>query len=152
MRREHPRFLMSRSQRLIIYGVVGSLWLTGCVWLFLDQRSQPHDPFTDARSPWEPPIPTAHAVIAIGSVYLFGWMSSHHMLHWWAKHRRRVSGGTLTAVMILLAISDFALFFLSDDNWQHRTALVHDIFGVAAALFAMQHWFMVRMSNRRMTR
>jgi hypothetical protein len=54
--------------------------------------------------------------------------------------------------MILLAISDFALFFLSDDNWQHRTALVHDIFGVAAALFAMQHWFMVRMSNRRMTR
>jgi len=91
--------------------------------------------------PLEPPMLLAHGVIAILSMYLFGWITARHVLHWWPAGLRRVSGGALAAFIALLVVSGFALFFLTDDQWQHAAALAHDVLGVAVALFAIQHWF-----------
>jgi hypothetical protein len=138
---------MARRPRLAVYLLVGALWLSGCAWLCLDNFFARRGPFGMAAHPLEPPMLLAHGVIAILSMYLFGWITARHVLRWWSAGLRRVSGGALAAFIVLLVVSGFALFFLTDDQWQHAAALTHDVLGVAVALFAIQHWFFRRRAT-----
>ena len=58
-------------------------------------------------------------------------------------------GGALAALFLLLTLSGFALFFVSDDRWQHLAATVHDALGLGITVFAVQHWFFARRRDIR---
>jgi len=135
--------------RLVIYLVLGTLWLSGCVWLALDQFFQTPGPFGLQPHPWQPALLLAHGILAIVSLYLLGWVGARHVLRWWPGRLRRLSGGTLAGFLTLLLISGFALFFLSDDRWQHLTAAAHDLLGLGVTVFALQHWIFVRRRDMR---
>jgi hypothetical protein len=143
---EQHRRRMPRGQRAAVYVVVGVLWISGCVWLYLDQFAAQRGPFGSTPHPLQPPLLLMHGVSAVASLYLFGWIGARHALRWWARGLRRMSGGALASVLALLIVSGFALFFLSSDAWQRYTAAVHDVLGIAVTLFAIQHWF---FGNRR---
>jgi len=132
---------MPKRRRLAVFLIVGALWLSGCVWLCLDLLFATHGPFGVIPHPWEPPMLLVHAITAILSMYLFGWISARHVLRWWPARLRRVSGGTLAALLGVLIVSGFALFFVSDDDWQHRVVLIHEVLGVGVTVVAIQHWF-----------
>jgi hypothetical protein len=85
-----------------------------------------------------------HGATAILSMYLFGWISARHIVRWWPGGLRRFSGAALAALLALLVLSGFALFFLTDDAWQRRVILIHDGLGLAVTFFAVQHWFFRR--------
>jgi hypothetical protein len=140
---------MSRRQRWAVYVVVGGLWLSGCLWLCLDQFFAGRGPFGVTPHPWETSILRVHGVTAILSMYLFGWISARHVLRWWPGRLRRLSGGTLAAFLATLIVSGFALFFFTDDQWQHLTVLAHEVLGVGVTLFAIQHWFFRRGRDTR---
>jgi hypothetical protein len=74
-------------------------------------------------------------------MYLFGWITARHVLRWWPGRIRRWSGGGLAAFIAMLIVSGFALFFLTDDEWQHYSAVSHEVLGLAVTLFAVRHWF-----------
>ena len=135
---------MRPRQRLAVFLVLGALWLTGCVWLILNQFFARPGPFGSTPHPLQPPTLLAHGIIGILSLYLMGWVSARHVLRWWPGRLRRWSGGTLAAFFLLLSITGFALFFVSDDSWQRGAAAAHDISGVAVTVFAVQHWFLAR--------
>jgi hypothetical protein len=139
---------MPRRHRVAVYVIVGVLWLSGCGWLYLDQFLELRGPFGAVPHPWQAPLLLIHGVAGVISLYLFGWIGARHILHWWIVGLRRLSGGSLAALFALLVVSGFALFFLSDDAWQHRTVLIHDSIGLAITLFAMQHWFLGRRNRR----
>ena len=132
---------MPARYRLIVYLVIGGLWLTGCAWLLLDTVFARRGPFGKTPHPLEPPLLLLHALTAILSMYLLGWLSAGHMVRWWRRGLRRQSGAVLATLFASLAISGFSLFFLVDDAWQHAAASVHDWLGVAVTVFAIQHWF-----------
>ena len=132
---------MPRRRRFAVYLIVGALWLTGCLWLYLDEFRAQHDQFGATPHPLESPMLLLHGILAILSMYLFGWISARHILRWWSGGLRRLSGGTLTAALVVLVVSGFALFFLVDDQLQHSAALIHDVLGLAVTVFAIQHWF-----------
>lgn len=132
---------MSRRQRFWIYSIVGLLWLTGILWFLLDQFCAKRAEFGVTPHPLEAPLLLSHGVLAILSMYLFGWIVARHVSRWWAARRRRWSGGVLTGFLTVLSVSGFALFFLVDDASQHVAAIIHDVLGLAAAIFAIQHWF-----------
>jgi hypothetical protein len=140
---------MPRRARLAVYGMFGTLWLSGCVWLVLNQYFESRGPFGRTPHPWEPAILLVHGVAAILSMYVFGWISARHVRRWWAARMRRVSGGILAAGFALLVLSGFALFFVSDDEWQHVAAAAHDVAGLAITGFAIQHWFFSRRRDMR---
>jgi hypothetical protein len=144
----HYRRRMPRGQRAAIYLIVGVLWVSGCAWLCLDQFAMQRGPFGNAPHPLEPPMLLIHGVASVASLYLFGWIGARHALRWWAGGLRRISGGMLAAILALLILSGFALFFLSSDAWQRYAAAAHDVLGVAVTLFALQHWFFGRRSAR----
>lgn len=140
---------MPARKRLAIYLIFGALWLSGSIWLVLDRFFQSKGAFGMTPHPWEPAILLIHGVVAILSVYLLGWVTARHVLRWWPGRLRRVSGATLTAFFALLTFSGFALFFASEDRWQHLAATVHDVLGLGITVFAVQHWFFARRRDMR---
>jgi hypothetical protein len=132
---------MSRRQRFWIFSILGVLWLTGIAWLLLDQFYTRHGEFGITPHPLQGPLLLLHGIVAILSMYMFGWIVARHVSRWWAVRRRRFSGSVFTVFLTLLSVSGFALFFLVDDASQHVAALIHDLLGLAAAAFAIQHWF-----------
>ena len=137
----HRHRRMPRRQRLWIYLIVGMLWLSGTVWFLLDQYCAKHGEFGVTPHPLEAPVLLLHGVLAVLSMYLFGWVMARHVTRWWSARRRRWSGGVLTGFLALLSVSGFALFFLVDDASQHVAAIIHDVLGLAAAIIGIQHWF-----------
>jgi hypothetical protein len=136
-------------QRAAIYLVLGGLWLSGCVWLLLDQFVKRSGPFDAAPHPWQPTILLIHGIVAIAGMYLLGWVTACHVLRWWPSRLRRLSGGTLATFLTLLVVSGFALFFVSDDQWQRIAAVTHDVLGVGVTVFGIQHWFFARRRDMR---
>jgi hypothetical protein len=140
---------MSKRERLTVYIVVGSLWLSGCLWLGLDQFFSHTGPFGSTPNFLEPPLLLIHGVLALLGLYLFGYISARHVVRWWPGGMRRLSGGTFAAMLVILTLSGFLLFFVSDDQTQHAAVLIHDVLGLAIALFALQHWFTRQASATR---
>jgi hypothetical protein len=140
---------MSMRRRLAVYVILGALWLSGLVWLVLDQFFESRGPFGMIPSPWRPPVLLVHGVLAILSMYLLGWVTVRHVIRLWPGRLRRLSGGALAALLALLALSGFALFFVSDDRWQHLAAVVHEVLGLGITLLAIQHWFFARRRDMR---
>ena len=135
---------MYPRQRFAIFLVFGTLWLSGCLWLILDQFFAQPGPFGSTPHPLQASMRLAHGIIGILSLYLLGWVGARHVLRWWPGRLRRWSGATLAAFFVLLTVTGFALFFLSDDGWQRGAAVAHDILGVTVTVFAVQHWFFAR--------
>jgi hypothetical protein len=140
---------MPRRARLAVYWMFGTLWLTGCAWLILNQYFESKGPFGRTPHPLEPVLLLMHGILAVLSMYLLGWISARHVRRWWTARLRRVSGGILAAAFTVLGVSGFALFFVSDDAWQHVAAAAHDVLGVAVTVFAIQHWFFARRRDMR---
>jgi hypothetical protein len=133
---------MSRPQRIWVYAIVGTLWLTGIVWFFLDEFGATRGEFGVTPHPLEAPLLLLHGILAILSMYLFGWIVARHVSRWWAARQRRLSGGLLTGLLALLSVSGFALFFLVNDRSLQIATVIHDALGLAAVIFAVQHWFL----------
>ena len=148
-KRSAPRQSMPGRKRLAIYSVLGALWLSGCAWLVLDRFFESKGQFGMTPHPWAPAILLVHGIVAILSMYLLGWVTARHVLRWWPARLRRMSGGMLAALFVLLTVSGFALFFVSDDRWQHLAAVAHDVLGVGITVFAIQHWFLARRRDMR---
>ena len=140
---------MPTRQRAAVYLILGVLWGSGCLWLLLDEFFARPGQFGTTPHPWEPPILLVHGIVAIGGMYLLGWVSARHVLRWWPGRLRRLSGATLAVFLALLVVSGFALFFSSDDRWLHGAALMHDALGLGVTVFAIQHWFFARRSDIR---
>ena len=133
---------MSRGERLTVYTVVGALWLSGLLWLCLDQFFSEPGPFGSTPNFLQPPLLLIHGILALFGLYLFGYVSARHVVRWWPERVRRLSGGTFAAILIGLTLSGFVLFFVSDDQSQHVAVLIHDVLGLSSVIFAIQHWFM----------
>jgi hypothetical protein len=140
---------MPRRARAAIYMVIGGLWVTGILWLLLDEFFAQSGPFGPTPNPWEPAVLLIHGVVAIAAMYVLGWVSVRHVIRWWQGGLRRASGATLSTCLVLLVVTGFALFFVSEDRWQHAAALSHDVFGLIVTVFGIQHWFFARRRDMR---
>ena len=140
---------VSTRQRLAIFIVLGGLWASGCLWLVLDQFFARPGAFGPTPHPWQPALLLIHGVVAIFGMYLLGWVTARHVVRWWPGRLRRLSGATLMGFLALLAVSGFALFFVTDDRWQRIAALSHDVLGIGVTVFGIQHWFFARRRDMR---
>src|SRR4030095_2966236 len=127
MRVDRHLHLMPDLLRYSVYFGFGAVWLTGCAWLVLNLFFETPDEFGVARHPFEPTVLWIHGVSSIAVAYLFGWLMARHASEAWRQQKRRVSGGLLIAVLLVLSLSGFALFFLTDSNWQEQSTRIHEI-------------------------
>jgi hypothetical protein len=138
---------MPRRQRLAVYIVSTALWVSGLLWLILDEFFARQEQFGRTPHPLESPLLLIHGVVAIVSAYVLGWVSARHVLQWWSGGLRRWSGGAFSVLVAVLSLSGFALFFVSSDTWQRLSKFTHEAVGTVIVLFAVQHWFFGRRAH-----
>src|SRR5262249_26560260 len=131
---------MPKALRWSLYGVGAALWLSGCVWLVLHLFFETPTQFGTEPHPLEPPLLLVHGVLAVPALYLRGWISRRHALDGWRMARGRLSGGLISVVLLILALSGFALFFITGDAVRAAVALLHEIVGVVCLVPALAHW------------
>ena len=137
----NPNNRMSRMLRTMTLLVFTALWLSGCVWLVLHWFFAVPGEFGTLQHPWEPTLLLMHGLIAVIALYVLGWLTARHVTEKWEQLRRRLSGITLLTLLLILSVSGFALFFLTDDRIRAWNGGLHEIVGVGIALFAVEHWF-----------
>ena len=53
----------------------------------------------------------AHGVLAVGAVFLLGWLAAEHIPAGWSRALRRASGLWLAGCTLILVVSGYALYY-----------------------------------------
>jgi hypothetical protein len=130
---------MSTALRRLIYTTCTLLWLSGCIWLVVHFFFPVTSDFGPAPNPSEPWLLRLHGCVAVGAVFLFGWITSEHISDRWRKPTNRVSGLSLAAFVSILTISGYALYYTTD-HLHDGAAVVHEVLGTLGIVFALVHW------------
>ena len=130
---------MPPALRRAIYFVCTLLWLSGCVWLVAHFAFPTATDFGPAPNPWEPVILRIHGWLAVGGVFLLGWITAEHISDRWRMSRNRVSGFSLAGFAVLLVSSGYALYYTTD-RFHDVAGTLHEVLGVVAIACALIHW------------
>ncbi len=130
---------MPTALRRAVYAIFALLWLSGCAWLVAHFAFPATTEFGLAPNPLEPAFLRIHGWLAVGTVFLFGWITSEHISDRWRNARNRVSGFSLAGFAALLAISGYALYYTTD-RLHDTAAVAHEALGAVAIVFALVHW------------
>lgn len=139
---------MSLALRSAVIAVFAALWLTGCLWLVLHYFFAQTSDFGPLDHPWNPVILRIHGWIAVFGVFLLGWVTARHVSDRWPQMIKRVSGISMAAVAVILALTGYALYYTTD-RLHDSAGVAHEIIGVAAFLFALTHWRRYRPPSKR---
>jgi hypothetical protein len=130
---------MSTALRRGIYSICTLLWLSGCAWLVAHFGFPAATDFGPAPNPWEPGLLRVHGWLAVGTVFLFGWITAEHISDRWRRSRNRVSGFWLAGFAAVLTLSGYALYYTAD-RLHDVAAAAHEVLGALVIVFALLHW------------
>jgi hypothetical protein len=134
---------MSPALRAAILVLGALLWISGAAWLVLHIAFAQQTPFGPLPNPWEAPLMRGHGVLAVGGVFLLGWIVGGHTLERWGSARNRLSGLALTGSAALLVASGYALYYTTGSL--HEVAFrTHEWLGAGSLLAALAHWWRIR--------
>lgn len=131
---------LPRALRGAIYSIGALLWLSGALWLVLHYMLPQSTPFGPLPNPWEAPLMRVHGLIAVGAVFLIGWMTAAHVTTRWTSDRNRRSGLALGGTALLLIFSGYALYYTTGSP-HDAAAFAHEVVGVFAPLAGLAHWW-----------
>jgi hypothetical protein len=137
---------MSPLLRALIFSAGALLWISGVVWLVLHHGFAQHTAFGPLPNPWEPVVMRVHGLLAVGGVFLLGWITAGHVSGRWRSRPRRISGLLLAASGVVLVLSGYALYYTTASPHE-ATALAHEVLGVAALVIALAHWWRRRAAS-----
>ena len=138
--RSGARLPLAGPLRLAVYTAAALLWLSGVLWLVLHYAFAQAGPFGPLPNPWEAGVMRVHGVLAVGGVFLLGWITAAHVKERWPSERNRLSGLTLAAIAAVLVLSGYALYYTTGSPHE-GAALVHEGLGVCALVAALAHWW-----------
>jgi hypothetical protein len=128
------------SARLLSLRVVGTgVWLTGGLWLVFHHFVMTQGEFGPQSSPLEPWWMKLHGAFAWAVVWLFGVLWATHISVAWPIKRRRLSGGTLTAVLIWLVVTGYLLYYIGSDTARSVVSVLHWSVGVVCPVLYWLH-------------
>jgi hypothetical protein len=132
------RAQMSAALRRLVLAAAALLWFSGVWWLVLHYAFAQQTPFGELPNPSEPLAMRVHGVLAVGAVFLLGWIAGGHVIERWDGARRRLSGLLLSATAAVLVVSGYALYYTT--GFPHELAsLAHQGLGALAIVAALVH-------------
>lgn len=92
------------------------------------------------------PVAALHAAGGFASMLLMGALWSMHMRSGWRRRRQRVSGTVVGVMLLLLAATAVAVYYLGDETLAAVAALTHLVIGLGLVGPFMWHWLRGRRS------
>jgi hypothetical protein len=130
---------MPRAMRTTILTAGALLWLSGAAWMLMHYAFPQHNEFGALPNPSEPWLMRLHGLLAVGGVFLLGWVTAAHIPSTWRATLARVSGFWLAGCALVLVLSGYALYY-STGTLHEGAGAVHEWLGVAALFAAVAHW------------
>lgn len=131
---------LPKGQRYTLYGVSIGVWITGAVWLVYHYFMQTEGPFGFQKHPMEVISLEVHGAFAMASLWIFGTLGWTHVLRGWRSNWRRWTGGIMVAVVAILIVTGWGLYYFVKRDWREWTSLAHWSVGLAALAFFLVHW------------
>jgi hypothetical protein len=116
------------------------LWLSGAGWLLLHYYGQVQGEFGVETNPLEPWFLRVHGLVMIPALLGFGGMFIVHIPKGWKDKDQRVAGVALTAVMGVLILSGYLLYYLGIEWLRDWTSFIHWAIGLALPAIFVWHY------------
>lgn len=122
---------IKRGRRWLTYGIGAGLWASGALWLGYHYFLKVHTIFGLAENPLTHWWLAAHGLFAFASLWLFGLLWGQHIVGAWKTGRHRITGSLLFAVLIVLIVTGYLLYYAGGDETQTIVAILHWVIGLA---------------------
>jgi hypothetical protein len=129
---------LPRRREIAVYSVLGALWLSGVAWLVLRYFLRPAGELGELPHPLEPWTMRVHGLVAFAALWLLGQLWIVHIVPSWRAHRRN-SGILLSALMSVLLITGWLLYYATGDRVREIASLVHWTIGLALVVPLLLH-------------
>lgn len=112
--------------RWSLYVATAVLFATGALWLALHYLiPPPAGEFGQTTHPLEPWMLRVHGLAVMVALFLYGSLLRAHIIKAWTRRRNRVSGACLVAVLGLLTISGYLLYYSGEEGLRAVLSVIH---------------------------
>lgn len=116
------------------------LWLTGTVWLIFHFFGRVEGEFGLEINPLEHWMLRLHGFLIIPAYLMLGGLLIAHIPLGWKDRSQRPAGIALAALVIVLSISGYALYYVGSVTLREFTSYIHWIIGLAAPTIFYWHY------------
>jgi hypothetical protein len=124
------------------------LWLSGGAWLLLHYFGQVRGEFGPETNPAEPWMMKIHGAFLIAALLGIGGLFLVHIVKGWDHRHQRVAGIALSAVLGVLVISGYLLYYAGDETVRPWISLLHWCIGLALPVVFLWHYLNARLARR----
>lgn len=142
------RFRLERWHRFWVYGISGLLVFTGGAWLLAHYFLREAGEFGEVINPIEPWSMKLHGAAAMVALFFIGSLLNSHIRRANNAHRNRYSGWTMVALLALLTISGYALYYLASESSRPVWSIGHWSLGLTVPAMLILHIFLGRRSAK----
>lgn len=135
----HDRLRMPTWMRRWVYVTGGVCLATGALWLLFHHFVRSESTFGPRAHPLEHIWLTVHGGVAFLMSWVFGLIWLVHVRRGWQRGRNRGSGTMMGLIIVMLVLSGWGLYYLSDEQWRNVISLLHWVIGVASGLWLPFH-------------
>ncbi|MHB1245068.1 MAG: hypothetical protein ACYCZH_01410 [Sulfuriferula sp.] len=129
----------AKPHKYALYVVFTLLWLSGALWLgFHYFLRQPGD-FGEIAHPLEIWWLRLHGLMGFAMLVAVGTVLPIHTRRAWHLHKNRSSGFLMQAILLLLALTGYALYYFASDANAAWLPLLHWIVGLTLPLMLVVH-------------
>ncbi|MEQ1880873.1 MAG: DUF4405 domain-containing protein [Burkholderiales bacterium] len=122
-----------------VYLATGALVVSGILWLMLHYFFTGKGEFGPTIHPLETWMLRAHGAAAMAGLIVYGSLLPVHIRRAWAIRRNIVLGVGLVALMLLLTVSGYLLYYAGGEETRPVISAVHWIIGLAAPALLVWH-------------
>jgi uncharacterized membrane protein len=127
---------LKRTHRVLLYGVLALLFLSGVGWALLNYFADPSaDQVTAAKSL----VMKVHGAAAMAILVLIGMLLTSHVQFAWRARRNRLNGSIFLAVFAVLTLTGYALYYAGSETLRSCASWIHLAVGLALPLFLLVH-------------
>ena len=143
-----PAIRLGRWQQTYLYSVGAVLVLSGILWLVFHYFVRTEGEFGPTLHPLEPWWLRLHGIAAAAFLIGFGSVLPGHVRRAWGTARNRVTGTIFFAIMVLLILTGYLLYYVGADAVREVMALAHWAVGLGLPLLTVWHIWRGRVWRR----
>ena len=131
-----------------VYGATAALVVSGIIWLVLHYFLTVPGEYGPQIHPLESWMLRLHGAAAMAGLIIYGSLLPVHIRRAWSIRRNIVLGIGLVAIMLLLTITGYLLYYSGDENTRPVISAAHWILGLAVPALLAWHVVSGRMQTR----
>ena len=139
---------LGRWHQAAVYGATAALALSGIIWLVLHYFLAAPGEYGPPIHPLEPWMLRLHGAAVMAALIIYGSLLPGHIRRALSIRRNTALGIGLIALMLLLTVTGYLLYYAGDENARPLISATHWLVGLAMPALLVWHIVSGRMQAR----